>query len=101
MIPFPPLTTRLNGVVRPSGVPVTVIGYVPAGVALVVAMVSVLAHVGVHGLFVMVLTVAPVGSADVTLRVTAWELPPSRVRVIVVEPDPPAVTGIGPLADNE
>jgi hypothetical protein len=95
------LTTRLKLVVRVGDVPVTVIGYVPAGVLPVVAMVSVLAHVGVHGLFEMELTLAPVGSPDVTLRVTVWEVPPSRVRVIRVEPDPPAVTGIGPPADNE
>lgn len=92
-------TTRLKLVVRPSGLPVTGMGYVPAGVETLVVMVKVLEQVGLHGLLVK-LALAPEGKPE-TLRVTGWVVPDTNVRVIVFDPDPPWVTVMGPELDKE
>jgi hypothetical protein len=84
----------LKLVVRPSGVPVTVIGKVPVGVAAVVEIVSRLVQVGLHELRVNP-AVAPAGSPDAA-RLTVWVVPDSSVAVIVVDPPLPWVTVIGP-----
>jgi hypothetical protein len=83
-------TTKLKVVVFPSGLPVTVIVYVPVGVEALVAMVSVLEQVGVQGLLLK-LAVAPGGRPE-ALRLTACDVPDTNVRVIVFDPDPPCVT---------
>ena len=85
------LTTRLKVVVRPRGLPVTVIGNVPVGVAAAVVMVSVLLQVGLQEAAEKFAT-APLGSPD-TAKLTDWVAPVSSVAVMVVDPDaPPAVT---------
>jgi hypothetical protein len=80
-------TTKLNVVVLLSGLPVTVIGNVPVGVAPVVLIVSWLEHVGVHAPGLNP-AVAPLGSPE-TKKETLWVEPAVRVAVIVLEPEPP------------
>jgi len=81
-------TTKLNVVVLFSGVPVTVIGKVPVGVAPVVAIVSMLVQVGLQEPGENV-AVAPAGRTEVTARLTACVAPETKVAVIVFEPDEP------------
>lgn len=80
-------TTRLNIVVLPSGVPVTVIGKVPSGVEAEVVRVRVLAQVGLQGLEVK-LAVVPEGNPE-TDRETGSGVPEVRLLVIVFEPAEP------------
>ena len=82
------MTTKLKLVVLFSGLPVTVTGKVPVGVAALVAIVSVLEHVGLHGLLPK-LAVAPAGRPEITLRLTACVAPDTKVRVIVFCPADP------------
>src|ERR1041384_3277716 len=62
--------------------------------------VRVLVQVGLQGLLVMDVTLAPAGRPE-ALSVTACVAPATRVRVIVVAPESPAVTVIGPPLDRE
>lgn len=92
---------RLNvvdGLLVPFGEPVTVMGYVPVGVDSVVLMVSVLEHVGEHGLAVNV-AVAPAGKLDV-LSVIPDVAPETSVRVMVLFPEEPCVTVMFPLFES-
>ncbi len=84
----------MKDVVLPSGEPVTVMGYVPAGGEALVVMVRVLAQVGLQGLLEKE-AVAPLGRPE-AVRVTGWVVPASRVRVMVVEAALPATTEMGP-----
>src|SRR2546422_10939714 len=70
--------------------PLTVIGYVPAGVDVVVEIVIVLVHVGRHWEGAKD-TLAPEGS-PVALNVTAVDCPDTRVAVTVAVTEPPAIT---------
>ena len=84
----------MNVVVFPSGLPVTVIGNVPVGVAAVVVIVIWRVQVGVHapggGC-----AVAPLGSPK-AVNDTLCAVPEFRVAVSVVPPDAPWVTVMGP-----
>src|SRR5436853_4662 len=80
-------TTKLNVVVLPRGVPVTVIGTMPSGVEGLVVMVSVLVQVGVQ-VGGAKAAVAPAGS-PAAAKVTACAVPATSVAVIVVAPEPP------------
>ncbi len=88
------MTTRLNVVVRLSGVPVTVIRKVPVGVDALVAIVRVGEQVGEQDDGVKV-GVAPLGR-PAALKLTAWVLPAVRLAVIVLEPEVPWVTVMFP-----
>src|SRR2546425_3556895 len=70
--------------------PLTVIGYVPAGVDVVVEIVIVLVHVGRHWEGAKD-TLAPAGR-PVALNVTAVDVPDTRVAVTEAVTEPPAVT---------
>src|SRR3989442_10912819 len=70
--------------------PLTVIGYVPAGVDVDVEIVIVLVHVGRHWEGAKD-TLAPEGS-PVALNVTAVDCPDTRVAVTVAVTEPPAIT---------
>ena len=94
----PELTTRLNTVVRPRGVPVTVIGTVPVGVDELVEMVNCVEQVGVQAVGVKE-AVAPLGSPEAE-KETLWLEPAVRVAVIVVEPAVPCITVIPPELDS-
>ena len=85
-------TVNVYPVVRvsPPPMPLTVIGYVPAGVDLVVEIVIVLVHVGRHWEGAKD-TLAPEGS-PVALNVTAVDVPDTRVAVTVAVTEPPAIT---------
>ena len=76
--------------VLPSGLPETVIGKLPAGVAAAVAIVRVVEQVGLQEVTEK-LAVAPLGSPD-TKKDTGWVTPAVRVAVMVVAPEAPAVT---------
>ena len=82
------MTTRLKLVVLFSGFPVTVMGKIPVGVDALEVIVSVLEHVGLHGLLPK-LAVAPAGRPEVTLRLTACVVPNAKFRVIVFCPADP------------
>ena len=90
------VTVSVNVVVRPSGVPVTVIEEVPMGVEALVVIVNVLLQVGV-GMQAVGLTVAvaPLGSPE-PARVTACGMPETSVTVRVVAPVAPRATLISP-----
>ena len=80
---------RVKVVVLPTGLPVMVIGKVPAGVENEVAMVRVVEQVGLQE---AIENPAPLGSPD-TEKLTACVEPASSVAVMVVAPGaPPAVT---------
>ena len=91
-------TTRSNIVVRPRGVPVTVIGNVPVGVDEVVEMVSWAEQEGVQAVGLNE-AVAPPGSPE-SAKVTLGIEPRVRVAVMVFEPDPPGITVIVPELDS-
>ena len=84
----------MKDVVRPSGLPVTVMGKVPAGVAAVVAIVRMVAHVGLQDPFENV-AVAPLGNPDAA-KDTVWVAPETKVAVMVEVPEAPAVTLMPP-----
>jgi hypothetical protein len=86
------VTVRVRVVVLFKGVPVTVIVELPTGVVALVAIVSVLVQVGLHGLVVK-LAVAPAGKPEAA-SVTPWVAPLTRVLVIVLVPDAPWTTGM-------
>ena len=88
------VTTRVNVVVLPSGLPVTVIVEVPAGVEVVVAIVRMLVQVGLQAVGLKV-AVAPVGSPEAA-RETACVVPETNVAVRVVVPEAPWATLISP-----
>jgi hypothetical protein len=71
---------------------------VPVGVEALVEIISVLEHVGLQGLLVK-LAVAPAGRPE-ALRVTACELPDTKLFVIVFDPAIPGVTVMFPLFDS-
>jgi hypothetical protein len=83
-----------NVVVLPSGLPVTVIVDVPAGVAAVVVMVNWLVQVGLHAPGLNA-AVAPLGNPEAA-NDTLCAVPAVRVTVSVVLPDAPWVTVIAP-----
>ena len=85
-------------VVRPSGVPVTVIGKVPVGVDELAEIVNCVEHVGVQAV-VLKEAVAPLGSPEAE-KETLWLEPAVRVAVIVVEPAVPCITVIPPELDS-
>src|SRR5882724_7844990 len=93
------VTTRLKDVVRPRGLPVTVMGKVPAAVAAVVVMVSVVAQVGLQDPSDKA-AVAPLGRPD-TEKDTAWVWPAVNVAVMVVAPEAPAITVTPPELASE
>src|SRR5262245_54026063 len=89
-------TTRLKDVVRPRGLPVTVIAKVPAGVAAEVVMVSVVEQVGLQEVGVNAIVV-PLGSPEPVklteaVKLTGCVKPACSVAVVVLAPDAPAVT---------
>jgi hypothetical protein len=85
------LTVRVTVVVRPSGLPVTVIVEEPAAVVAAAVMARVVEQVGLQEGCENA-AVAPLGRPD-TAKLTAWVEPVSSVAVIVVDPGaPPAVT---------
>jgi hypothetical protein len=92
------LTTKLKLVLLPKGLPVTVIGKLPLGVEALVEIVSALEQVGLQALFVK-LALAPDGKPE-TLKVTACEIPDTKLPVIVFDPDAPWVTVMFPLFDS-
>ena len=81
------MTTKLKLVLLLRGLPATVSGKLPVGVEALVEIVSVLEQVGLQGLFVK-LAPAPDGKPE-ALRVTACEVPDTKVLVIVFDPDAP------------
>ena len=81
-------------VVRPSGLPVTVMGKVPAGVAAVVVMVRTVEHVGLQAPTENP-AVAPLGSPEAE-KDTAWVAPEVNVAVMVEAPEAPAITEMPP-----
>jgi hypothetical protein len=84
----------LNVVVLPKGVPVTVMGKMPVGVTVLVAIVSVLKQVGVQAVGENE-AAAPAGS-PVAAKETDCEVPEMSVAVIVFEPDEPWITVMFP-----
>ena len=81
------MTTKLNPVVLLGALPVTVMEKVPVEVEALVEIVNVLEQVGLQGLFVKA-AVAPEGRPE-ALRVTACDVPDTKVPVIVFDPDAP------------
>ena len=90
----PVFTTKLNVVVLSSGVPVTVIGYVPTAVELDAEICSVLAQVALHPVGLNV-AVAPDGSPEIE-KETFDVTPEIRVAVIVLLPDAPTLAVMFP-----
>jgi hypothetical protein len=90
------LTIKLKLVLLFRGLPLTVMGKVPVGVEALVLIVNVLEQVGLQAGGKNE-AVAPEGRPEVTLRLTDCEVPDTKFRVIVFDPDPPCVTVIGPL----
>ena len=94
------MTTKLNSVVLLRGMPFTMMGYVPAGVASVVVMVKVLLQVGEHGLFVGA-AMASAGRPPTEVReISLEEYAVIRVRIIVLLPDCPWLTVMSPLFER-
>ncbi len=85
--------------VRPSGLPVTVIVKVPAGVVVAVVIVNVVEHVGLQDADVNP-ALAPLGRPD-TVKLTDCVVPETRVTVIVVEPEAPCTTVIPAEFESE
>ena len=85
--------------VFPSPDPFTVISNDPVGVAGDVLTVRMLVKGGFPEDGLNAAT-APMGSPDAD-NVTVWAVPPTRLTVIVLDPDPPCVTPIPPELDKE
>ena len=80
----------MKAVVRLRGLPVTVMGKLPVGVAAAVVMVTIVEHVGLQEATEKVAE-APLGSPD-TAKLTACVAPARSVAVMVDVPEAPAVT---------